>query len=180
VVASGSSTRALLVTGLSAASDTGGITSAMVESCRVEVLFVAGCCGTVPFGTNLPSSSISTPVSTDTLQRCFSAVVCVQVVIGPFAAVQKLPPGTAEAGAKSGTCGRPQFACGGVYVNNSYIRPRSARTVPNLVYLATPRREGLCRSRLALVDLHRPPGQGACNSMGKQSTGVSATVYTDA
>jgi hypothetical protein len=53
-------------------------------------------------------------VSTDTLQRCFSAVVCVQVVIGPFAAVQKLPPGTAEAGAKSGTCGRPQFACGGV------------------------------------------------------------------
>ena len=104
----------LLVTGLSAASDTGGITSAMVESCRVDVLFVAGCCGTVPFGTNLPSSSISTPVSTDTLQRCFSAVVCVQVVIGPFAALQKLSPGTAEAAAKCGACGRPQFACGGV------------------------------------------------------------------
>ena len=52
-------------------------------------------------------------------------------------------------------------------MNNSYIRPRSARTVPNMVYLATPRREGLYRSRLAVFDLHRPPGQGACNSIAR-------------
>ena len=63
--------------------------------------------------------------------------------------------------------------------NISHIRPRSARTVPNLVCLSIPRWEGLHRSRLALFIRHRPPGRGACDGMGKQSTGVSATVYTD-
>ena len=55
-----------------------------------------------------------------------------------------------------------------IHVNNSYTRPRSTRTVPNLVYLAIPRREGLYRSRLAR--LASPSTQAGCLQSANQAT----------
>ena len=83
----------------------------MVEIWWVDLRFAAARCGTVPLGAILVSTPFSSLLSTDTLQCCFSAVVCVQVITEPFDLAEELPTGMVEAASKSGACERAQFAC---------------------------------------------------------------------
>ena len=76
----------------------------MIEIGRVDLRFVAVCCGVVPLGTIFISTPFSLFVSTDTLWCCFSAAVCVQVMCWVFDRAEKVPPVVAEAGATSGGC----------------------------------------------------------------------------
>ena len=114
VVATSCSRRTLLTMGYTVGDLDGVTTSAMVEIGRVNLQFVAACCGTVPFGTILPPILISTPVSTDALVCCLSATVSPQEVGAAVDPAEKLPPTLAEAGATSGMCLRALSALASV------------------------------------------------------------------
>lgn len=90
----------------SAAGTAGGTASGMIETGRVDLQLAAAGCRTVPIGAILIYKPSLSCVSTNTLQCCFSAAVCVQVVTGAFGPDENLPAAVGEATAKSGSCGR--------------------------------------------------------------------------
>ena len=92
----------------------GGTATGMVGIWRVDLRFAAVRRETAPFGAILTSTPLLSRVSTDTLQCCFSATMCVQVVTGAFGPAQKLPPAAAEVASKTGSCARAWFARPGV------------------------------------------------------------------
>jgi len=79
-VATNSASRRYTSCTWSAAGTVGGTASGMIKIGRVDLRFVAVCCGVVPLGTIFISTPFSLFVSTDTLWCCFSAAVCVQVM----------------------------------------------------------------------------------------------------
>ena len=92
----------------------GGTATGMVGIWWVDLRFAAVRRETAPFGAILTSTPLLSRVSTDTLQCCFSATMCVQVVTGAFGPAQKLPPAAAEVASKTGSCARAWFVCAGV------------------------------------------------------------------
>ena len=100
----------------SAAETIGGTESVSAEIGRIDLLYVATRCGTVPIGTILPPILISTPSSVDALRCRFSAAVSLQVMRWLSGPAEKLPSGMAEVAAKSFACLRAvvgfEVACG--------------------------------------------------------------------
>ena len=96
------------------AETTGGTATGITEIWWVDLRFAAVRHETAPFGAILTSTPFLSRVSTDTLQCCFSAAVCVQVVTGAFGPAQKLPPAATEVASKTGSCARAWFVCAGV------------------------------------------------------------------
>ena len=86
------------------AETTGGSATGITEIWWVDLRFAAVRHETAPFGAILTSAPFLSHVSTDTLQCCFSAAMCVQVVTGAFGPAQKLPPAATEVAAKSFAC----------------------------------------------------------------------------
>ena len=85
----------------------------MIKIGRVDLWFVAFCCGVVPLGTIFISTPFFLSLSTDTLRCCFSAAVSLQAMCGAFGLAEKLPPAVAEAAAKSFACLRAVFCAYG-------------------------------------------------------------------
>ena len=98
----------------SAAETIGGTESVSAEIGRIDLLYVATRCGTVPIGTILPPILISTPSSVDALRCRFSAAVSLQVMRWLSGPADKLPLRVAEGMTTSGACVRSLVACPGV------------------------------------------------------------------
>ena len=98
----------------SAAETAGDTASGMIEMVWEGLQLAATRCRTVPIGAILISTPSLSCVSNDTLQCCFSAVVCVLMVTGAFGLAENLPVAVREATAKSVSCGRAWFAIVGV------------------------------------------------------------------
>ena len=94
----------------SAAETVGGTESVSAEIGRIDLLYVATRCGTVPIGTILPPILISTPSPVDALRCRFSDVLSLQVMRWLSGPAEKLPLRVAEGRTESGECVRPLVA----------------------------------------------------------------------